>query len=347
MKQLTSEKFTLPKVYFISDRAKIKDIPVGVPFIYGDAKIEKHLIRILEYEVLYQEALKSGYPFNFKKILKDAGFNDNKDFWYSHPVYFEMSTAGVDLDKAPEADETLSFIGEKWGTFKEFIKDSSVYVDIDKLKKLNVFPTWLDTIQDAVHTNIHNFAVYNNNMYNKKLEGMFGSLDMVSPPRNLIIIDISGSIPKAVSSTCLTLAKNLAETFYADLLITGSKSTLYFYENLYELNIDTIYEENGMDNDQVYFRKLVTSDKRIYKTAIVFGDNHGPGWLWSNSYNKNCGTISRKDGQELCEWEVEKIISFHTENKATFNGERKVAGYGEWFTPKEIQHIDDWVKYLN
>jgi hypothetical protein len=346
MKQLVSERLRLPKVYFISDRAEIKDIPIGVPFIFGDESVEPHLVRLLEYEVLYQEAIKSGYPFDFRQILKDAGFDDNTDFWYHHPCYMELTTEGVDLDKDPEADETLSHMGEKWGKYKEFIKDHAAYVDIEKLKKLKVFPIWLDKIEKAVHTNIHNFAVYNENMYNKKLEGMYGALDLVSPSRNLIIIDISGSIPKAVSSTCLTLAKNLAETFYADLLITGSKSTLYPYERLNDLNINTIYQENGMDNDQVYFRKLVTSDRRKYKTAIVFGDNHSPGWNWSNSYNRGCGTISKEDGQKLCEWEIEKLISFHTQKHARYKGERAVAGYAEWFTPKEIEHVDDWVKYL-
>ena len=347
MKLLASTKFALPKVYFITNREEIKDIPVGVPFIFGDKEVEAHLVRILEYEVLYQEALKTGYPFNFRKILRDAGFDDDVSFWYSHPCYMELTTEGVDLDKDPEADETLSHIGEKWGKYKEFIKDSAAYVDMEKLKKLNVFPVWLDKIEQAVHTNIHNFAVYNENMYNKKLEGMYGALDLVSPSRNLIIIDISGSIPKAVSSTCLAMAKNLAETFYSDLVITGSKSTLYQYENLHELNITTIYEENGMDNDQVYFRKLLSSNKRKYKTAIVFGDSHSPGWSWSNSYNRSSGTISQKDGQKLCQWEVDKVISFHTSNSSTHKGARRLAGYAEWFTPKEIEHIDDWVKYLN
>lgn len=346
MKQLTSTRFTLPKVYFISNRSEIKDIPIGIPFIFGDEKLEPHLIRILEYEVLYQEALKSGYPFNFKKILKEAGFDDDKSFWYSTPCYMELTTNGVDLDIDPEADETLSHIGEKWGTYTEFIKDNVTYVDIDKLKRLNVFPIWLDKIETAIRTNIHNFAVYNNNMYNKKLEGMYGALDLVSPNRNLIIIDISGSIPKAVSSTCLTISKNLAETFYADLLITGSKSTLYDYERIHELNIETIYEENGMDNDQVYFRKLVTSSKKHYKTAIIFGDNHGPGWNWRNAYNKGTGEISEKDGKKLCIWEIDKIISFHTNNHARNRYGRKVAGYGTWFNTTEIEHVENWLTYL-
>lgn len=99
-------------------------------------------------------------------------------------------------------------------------------------------------------------------MYNKKLDGMYGEIDLVSN-RNLIIIDISGSIPKAISSTILVLCKNLAENFYADILITGSKSTLYYYENLHELILKPFYKENGIDNDQVWFRKLVSEENII------------------------------------------------------------------------------------
>jgi hypothetical protein len=343
MKLLLSEKFELPKVYFISDREQIEEVPPGVPFIFGDAKDEQYLIRILEYEVLYQEAIKSGFPFNFKRILKENGYEDIYDMDYGNPAFIKLKTDG-DPTGTRYIDEKEFRLSSSEGRskFKEFVKDSSVYVDIQKLKALNVFPLWLNTIEEAVSTNIHNFAVFNNNMYNKKLEGMFGSLDLVSPSRNLIIIDISGSIPRAVSSTCLALSKNLAETFYADLLITGSKSTVYAYENLHELNIDTIYDENGMDNDQVYFKKLVTSDERKYKTAIVFGDNHSPGWDWSNKYNRGTKTISDKDGKKMCRWEIEKLISFHTSRYET----KEIAGYAVWFEPAKIERIHGWVEYL-
>jgi hypothetical protein len=339
MKLLKSEKFTLPDVYFITDRSDIKELPVGIPFIYGDEKSEPYLVRILEYEVLYQEAIKSGFPFKFKKILEDNGYLDLEDFHYSHPIYMEYTTEGLDED--PELPSDLKKLSDDTSAFKKFVRDSTVYVDVEKLKSLNVFPIWLDSIEKAIHTNIHNFAVFNNNMYNKKLEGMYGGIDLVSPNKNLIIIDISGSIPKGVSSTCLVLAKNLADTFYADLLITGSKSTLYAYENLSELNIETIYDENGMDNDQVWFRKLVTSDRRKYKTAIVFGDNHSPCQNWHNEYNRDSSNISREDGKKMCEWEIEKLISFHTSSRS------EQAGYADWFEPKEVENIKDWVKYLN
>ena len=341
MKLLESKNFSLPAVYFITDRAEIKEIPIGVPFIYGNASSEEYLVRILEYEILYERAKKSGYPFNFKKILEDNGYLDLINWHYGDPVYLEYTSEGIDVEGEDLSE--LSTLESSARSFKQYIKDNAVHVDIEKIKALNVFPVWLDTLETAIHTNIHNFAVYNNNMYNKKLEGMYGAIDLVAPSKNLIVIDISGSIPKGVSATCLALSKTLTETFYADLLITGSKSTLYNYENLHELNIDTIYKENEMDNDQTYFKKLVTSDRRHYKTAIVFGDNHSPCYAWSNRYNRGTREISREDGKKMCEWEIEKVISFHTSNN---KHNKEVAGYADWFSPKEIEHIRDWVKYL-
>jgi len=340
MKLLKSNKFKLPTLYFITDRKEINELPIGVPFIYADAKEEEYLIRLLEYEVLYQRAKQSGYPFNFRQILLDNGFEDIREFDYHHPTYMEFVTEEM-IDEGSNWDiDNLSTIDKDTQIFKEYVKDCVAYVDVDKLKELNVFPIWLDKIEKAIETNIHNFAVFNNNMYNKKLEGMYGSLDLVSPNRNLIIIDISSSIPKAVSSTCLTLSKNLAETFYADLLITGSKSTLYYYENLYELNITTIYEENGEDNDQVWFRKLVESEEKHYKTCICFGDNHSPSDKWNNKFNRRTEYISREDGQKLCKWSIDKLISFHVQ------GDCNTAGYADWFKPIEIEKISGWVKYL-
>lgn len=338
MELLRSKKLTLPTVYFITDREEVKDVPIGIPFIYGDSKVKNSMIRLLEYEILYKAAVDSGFPFDFHKILQENGYKRLTKFGVSNPTYIDFSTSETIKDgyKLSEADKVVTGSG----MFDSYITDASAYVDIEVLKELNVFPTWLAKIEDAIHTNIHNFAVYNPNMYNKKLDGMYGSIELKPPSKNLIIIDISGSIPRAVSSTCLTLAKNLSETFYADLLITGSKSTLYEYEKISELNVDTIYEENGMDNDQMYFRKLVEGVERSYSTAIVFGDNDHPGRSWSNSFNKRSTSISDKSGQELCKWKVDKLISFHT------RGTYYLAGYARWFKPETTERIKGWVKYL-
>ena len=178
-------------------------------------------------------------------------------------------------------------------------------------------------------------------MYNKKLEGMYGALELSSPKKNLIIIDISGSIPKAASTTCLLLSKILAETFYADLMITGSKTTLYDYNDIHKLDITSIYEENGMDNDQVYFKNLLTGSEKSYETAIVFGDNDSPCYNWYNAFNSGTKRISEADGKKICKWKINKLISLHTTSNI------ETAAYGTWFSPIETQHVKDWCKFLN
>jgi hypothetical protein len=337
---LKSKKFKLPTLYFISDRKEIKEIPIGVPFIYSSEEDKEYIIRLLEYEILYQRAIATGLPFNFKRILEDEGY-DIEDLYFSNPPYLEYKTQEYS-DEELEDYEFDSKSSIKSSLFKTFIKDSSAYVDIQILKELKVFPVWFtESIEKAVSTNIHNFAIFNPNMYNKKLEGMYGGLEFTPPNKNLIVIDISGSIPKAVSSTILILSKWMAETFYCDILITGSKSTLYPYETIHLLNIQTIYDENEMDNDQVWFKKLVSEEEKTYKTAIVFGDNHSPCQAWCNKYNKGSRIISREDGKKLCRWKIEKLISFHTQ------GTDNLAGYSDWFTVEQEERIDKWVKYLN
>jgi len=179
MKLLVSRKMKLPTVYFITDREELKDIPVGVPFMYGDEKSEDYLVSILEYEMLYQEAIKSGFPFNFRKLLEEAGYEGLTEYGGGRGAdnYIGYKTEG-DLDAPFEATEECNLCSREGGSkFRSFFKDSSAYVDITKLKELKIFPIWLDTIEKAVHTNIHNFAVFNPNMYNKKLEGMYGGID--------------------------------------------------------------------------------------------------------------------------------------------------------------------------
>ncbi len=341
MKILKSKKgIPIPRLYFVTDRSEIKDIPKGVPYFFGDSDEEDYIVRIMEYEVLYQKAVESGYPFNFKSILKENGFLDVETFDFGSSCAETRLNLTTDGSIKFEDTSDIGLFKDNVREFKDYIKDSSVYVDITAIKSLKIFPVWLSSIEEAVNVNIHNFATYDSNMYNKKLEGMYGGISLKSPDKNLIVIDISGSIPRGVSATTLALAKNLSENFYADILITGSKSTLYDYSDIEKLDIDTIYEENGMDNDQVFFKKLVTEQERHYNTAIVFGDDHTPGYDWSNAYNRNTRTISSEDGKDLCKWRVNKLISFHTSSK------ERVAGYGDWFSPDSTTHITDWVKDL-
>jgi hypothetical protein len=311
MELLVSSKLELPTVYYVTNREDIKNIPIGIPYIFGDKVNYNAVVKLLEYEVLYQSAKKTGLPFKFKKILEEQGYTKLKQ------VKVNEST-----------------------TVQDYISDISWYVNIEKLKDLNLFPVWyIDNLEKAIEVNITNYALYDYNLYNKKLDGCYGDLVFTPPVKNLVIIDISSSIPESISATVLTLCKNLAESFYADVLITGSKSTLYEYENLWKLDINTIYKENGVDNDQVYFKELL-SVPRTYNNCIVFGDYHNPGMEWNNQYNKGTKYISTEEGKELCQWNINKVISFHKDYNDV------MAGYGLWFSSKEVEYVKDWVEYL-
>ena len=332
MELLTSKKFKLPTLYFLTNREEIKELPIGIPFIMGNETDKAYFIQLLEWEVLYQRAIQSGLPFNWEKILKDNGY---KPVYgpQGHPVFFDYKESDVDYDKIEADIIDLSSIKEDNGDFKQYINDCTAIIDTNKLKDLKVFPVWLDKIEKAIETNIHNFAIYNPNMYNKKLEGMYGALEFTSPSRNLIICDISGSMTKSIATFILLYSKTMAETFYADILVTGGISVVYPYELIHTLDVDKVYTEVGRGNEGDIFKTLL-SEEKTYKTAIVFGDNDHPGGYASRN-------ISDADGKKLCKWKIDKVISFHRTSNTD------LAGYSRWFTPKEVEKIANWVKYLN
>jgi len=332
MKLLQSKKFKLPTVYFITDREDIKKLPIGVPFIYGDKSIKESLIRLLEYEILYQAAILTGYPFNFKKILKDNGYTDLINWGYQiTPLLDYVTDENYDIDNST----TLQYL-DKQNIFKDFVKDSSVTVDIKKLKELNIFPVWMDDVEKAITVNIHNFATYNPLMYNKKLEGMYGSLELTNPQRNLLNIDISASIPKAIGTTFATMSKHLAESFYCDIIFTGRSTIFIPYEEIYAMDIEEIYNIYGNNQECKQFRKIITSDLRKYNTCIVMGDNHSVCESWGGEKR-----ISKKDGQKLNKFEINHLICFHTTEEGI------IPGFADWFSPNTVEHIKDWKKYLN
>lgn len=337
MELLRSKKFEIPILYFVHDRDDIKNIPIGVPFIYGNRRNKNRIIRMLEYEVIWNKAIQSGFPFDFKRLLYEAGFEKVHFEDFCENIYMDHKVSDdYDPERIEETGDKLYEGGDNT-LFNRFVEDCSAYVDINKLKDLKVFPTWLPDIENAIKTNIHNFAAYNPYMYNKKLDGMYGAIDMKSPARNLIIVDISASIPRAVGTTCLMLSKHLVETFYADLMVTGKKTYLFPYEEIPDLDIEGMYDAFGRGNESNMYRKLVTGESRIYDTAIVFGDNHSPCDGWTHSSRKG---INRDDAKKMCTWRVEKMISLHTSSDSIR------AGYGDFFDVKEVQYIKDWVKYI-
>tara|TARA_R110000868_G_scaffold14426_4_gene67206 strand:+ start:23345 stop:24337 length:993 start_codon:yes stop_codon:yes gene_type:complete len=329
MELLQSKIVRLPIIYLIEDAKELATIPLGIPFIKGSRRDYKHYVRLLEFEILLKSALATGLPFNWEKILLAKGYkNLYRAKAQSHNFIYKNDNSKFDFEDYELDDVNPS-------TPKEFVADISYVVDLDCLKDLKVIPTWFsETIEEAVKANILSSITWNPSLYNKKLDNTSGAVTLASPDRNLIVIDISGSIPKSIAKACLLLSKTMVTQFFADLIITGARSGLFDYTEVDALDLDQVYTDYGQNNEAKDFRKIV-SQHRNYDNVIVFGDNHTP----LDSWNKDV-VLSKKQGYDICNFKVNKIISFHTTHPG------KLAGYADMFDCSNVEHIQDWVKEL-
>jgi hypothetical protein len=331
MKLLESKKFSLPLIYLIEDTKELSTIPLGVPYIKGSNKDYNDYVMLLEFDILLKSALKTGLPFNWEKILRDNGYKN----LFKGQAYSDCCVYITDEDSVI-IDTTLEDV-DKSLTVSEFIADISYQVDIDVLKELKVIPTWFSSkIEEAIKSNILSSITWNPALYNKKLDNTSGNITLSTPDRNLIIIDISASIPKSIAKACLLLSKTMVTQFFADLIITGARSGLFDYTEVDALDVDQVYQDYGQNNECKDFRAIV-SQHRNYDNVIVFGDNHTPLDSWTNKDKK----ISFKQAYDICNFKINKIYSFHTTNFT------KLAGYAEMFDCSNIEYIENWVKDLN
>lgn len=328
MKLLQSAKVNLPIIYLVANHNELNKIPLGVPFIIGQEKDYKEYVRLLEWETLLRSALATKLPFNWELILKEAGYEN----LYTAVAYSEQCVY-INDESIITVDGTLDPVHPS-STISDFIADISYQVDIECLKNLKVIPTWFsEKIEDAIKSNILSSITWNPSLYNKKLNNVTGDVSLTTQDRNLIIIDISGSIPKSIAKACLLLSKTMSTQFFADLIITGERSGLFDYSEVQDLDVDQVYTDYGQNNECKDFRAIL-SEYKSYDNVIVFGDNHTPLGNWNDK------AISEKQAKEVCKFKVNKIYSFHTTDF------KKLAGYAEMFDCSNVEHIDKWVKHL-
>ena len=330
MELLQSKKMSLPIVYLIENDSELATIPMGIPFIKGSKKDYNNYVKLLEFEILLKSALATGLPFNWERILRENGYrNLNRAKASSERCIYINDDSIITVDSNVEDVIPSSTVGE-------FIADISYQVDIECLKNLKVIPTWFSSkIEDAIKSNILSSITWNPSLYNKKLDNTSGSITLSTPDRNLIIIDISASIPKSIAKACLLLSKTMVTQFFADLIITGARSGLFDYTEVDSLDIDQVYTDYGQSNEAKDFRAIL-SNHRNYDNVIVFGDYHSPLDWWQNEKS-----ISKKQAYDICNFKVNKIYSFHTTDSTT------LAGYADMFDCSNVEHVDKWVRDLN
>lgn len=198
-----------------------------------------------------------------------------------------------------------------------YVGDMSGYVNLEVLQRLRLMPAFIGDILDCVRTNVGN-GTYWSEGYNKRLGLPVGRYDSARQLRNLIILDVSGSIPRGISATMLTLVDTLRTQLSADLIITSDISR--FYPMGEELPTpQQLRDKFSYNNESDEFFEILQKNIRghHYGHVISFGDNDTPDYWWGR----------RNEKYDLQGITVDHVHHYHTGEYAYGDTQ---TGYARW-----------------
>lgn len=249
-------------------------------------------------------------------MTHDAGISD--DVIEAEAEVFE-SEDGTLMEVASVTDDERLFDDEEHGevmiqtlSIEEYVGDMNSQVNLEVLQRLRLMPAFIGNILDCVKLNIGS-GVYWSEGYNKKLGLPVGRFNSNRQKPNLIILDVSGSIPRGISATMISLVDTLRTQLSADLIITASISK--FYPMGSELpDPDTIRKKFGYGNECHDFFKILSEDirGRQYGHVFSFGD-----WDTPNYYQS-------KRNYDLTGTTVDYVHHYHTIDS------HQKTGYAKW-----------------
>lgn len=311
LQKIISKKVDLPVIYLVENEQDFKMLPKGLPYIVGSQKDLSFITVFLEFQVLYKSCLKTGLPLKWLDTLKRLGYKTNGMKEY------ELTSGGSYWEN--KGDNYVV-------TIDDFVEDQYL-VNFDKLAELKILPKWLDDLRASIETNIIDEVMFDPMAFNKQLGFNAGSANVKHNMKNLLILDISSSMPKAVVLTITNLAKLMSKKFYADVILTGKESYLVDYEDVPNHDIVGAVKSYGGGNEGKMFVDIVKQTKN-YNTVISFGDNDSPDYYF--------------DKNSKCNFTCETLLSLHTEGHRTNN----LTGFSKCFTPKTTEIIKDWLSTI-
>lgn len=269
----------VPRLYVATNNSDVrlaKDN--GLPYVRWSAGAKDLLIQVL------RPALEKKFPY----IIWSQVLGHRKDVSTTivHVPGGEDEESsqceGEDSCIADIAISERSFTGsaeadsQKMLSISEYLDDASCYVNLESLQRLELLPSFLGDIVDNVKKNLV-APLHWREGWNKKKRCCLGNYHGEHQLPNLIIIDVSASIPRGISATMLVLADTLRSQIQADLIITGGIS-LYFKYGEELPTPDEIRRRVPAGNESQLFREIVESKlHKQYGHIISFGDQDNPG----------------------------------------------------------------------
>lgn len=201
-----------------------------------------------------------------------------------------------------------------------YIGDVSSNIDLSVLQKLNLLPKFVGNVIDCIKVNLSNSMNWTEG-YTKKLGAPLGNFSSKKILPNLIILDISGSIPRGISATMLTLIDTMRKQVNADLIITADRSMFYSADDKLP-DPQTLRDYFGYGNEAAEFYSILDQYVigREWGHVISFGDNDCP----ADFNNKYCnyGGVEA-DVPELTNTKVHQVHHYHTRRNIC-------TGYAKW-----------------
>lgn len=219
---------------------------------------------------------------------------------------------------------------------EDYVGDMSSYVDLEILQRLQLMPAFIGDILDCVKLNVSSGIRWREG-YNKKRGLPIGRFNASPQLPNLVILDVSSSIPRGISATMISLIDTLRTQLTADLIITASSSR--FYPMGAELpDPQTIRDKFGWGNENHDFFGILNTNIRgkHYGHVFSFGDNDTP---YYDTFNRDYSLAGTK---------VEMVHHYHT--GTAWYGDSTKTGYAKWchmLSEKPQEEYDtSWCKVI-
>lgn len=232
-------------------------------------------------------------------------------------------------------DGCLSAGGIERIDIKDYAGDLGSTVNIEQLQALGMLPKFMDDVASTIRANLEDMMSWRMG-YTKKLDECLGVYDSGYAAPNLIILDVSSSIPNGIVATMTGLIDTLREQANAELIITSAKS--YYWGLDDELpDPQAIIDKVGRSNESEMFWRIIRDRiaGRHFGTVISFGDDDSPyyAWAWNDG---DPDLKSQVDDKSIATGtRVDRVMHFHVPRKSVwYNNNNRETGYARWI--KEI-----------
>lgn len=267
-----------PVIYMVKP-SEVAKVPAGTPFIVSS---KRHADDQLVWLNLLMPLLRKQYRYiNWWKVYKQLTGRDYEVVKFHLWEEPEDETEDGNTYKRSDASES----GSEWSIESCLGKEGEVSVDI--LAELKLLPKFMSDVCEAIRVNLSQLYSWNEG-YNKKQGLCSGYMEPAKGGKNLMIIDISSSIPRGVSASLLMLMKTMVEVSHADLIVTASESKFFYNEDVPSIDINQL-AKMGRNNEGYEFTGILAKlDLDAYESVIAFGDSDWPGELCSYDITGSC-----------------------------------------------------------